>query len=286
MAQVLPAPALSACVGLVPAPPEPVSFGTTAAGVLRSGRPLPDRGPGWVRARPGEPTRYGTPALLGVLERATAEVARAFPGTAPLRIADLSSPAGGRHPRHGSHRSGRDADLLFYVTDPAGRSRTGRGWLAYSRFGVAVERRRPGGREASGAIFLFDDARNWHLVRTLLLDEAAGVQWIFVSRGIEARLLRWAIAHEPSADALARAALVLHQPAHASPHDDHFHVRVLCSPRERAYGCRNRGPVWTWLRAAWDRPERAPGDGLDDAALVREIMDPIEPARGAGPPPG
>jgi penicillin-insensitive murein endopeptidase len=267
---------LAGCLGLTPAPDEPLSFGATNDGILRRGAELPDAGEGFVRARPGGPTRFGTPRLVEALMRTAAEVARRFPGTAPVRIGDLSSPHGGRHHRHGSHRTGRDADVLFYVTDPSGRSRTGRGWLAYNRFGFAVEHRRPDDGP-TGGLFFFDDARNWHFVRTLLLDEEAAVQWIFVSRGVKARLLRYALAHEPDPRALTRAAYALHQPARASPHDDHFHVRILCSRRELAAGCRNRGPIWPWLRAEMEKPATVAGEPLDDARLVRELMEPLEP---------
>lgn len=265
------------CLGLTPAPDEPVSFGGTSHGLLCNGVALPDRGDGFVRARPGEATCYGTPRLVEVLGRAFAEVNHRFAGTAPMRVGDLASPHGGRHHRHGSHRSGRDADLLFYVTDPAGRSRVGRGWLAYNRFGFAVERSEEEGGPAGG-IFLFDDARNWHFVRTLLLDQVGAVQWIFVSRGVKARLLRWAAAHEPDPQVITRAAYVLHQPQRASPHDDHFHVRVLCTSHERAYGCRNGGPIWPWLRDR-EKGEVVVGEPLHDEALLHAIVDPLTPPR-------
>lgn len=275
-APLLGALGLAGCLGLTPAPGEPLSFGATNDGILRRGAELPDSGEGFVRARPGGPTRFGTPRLVETLTRTAAEVARRFPGTAPVRIGDLSSPGGGRHHRHGSHRTGRDADVLFYVVDPTGRSHTGRGWLAYNRFGFAVEHERPD-PGPSGGLFFFDDARNWHFVRTLLLDREAAVQWIFVSRGVKARLLRYAIAHERDPRALSRAAYVLHQPARASPHDDHFHVRIMCSTRELAAGCRNRGPIWPWLRGGMEKPDAVDGEPLDDERLVRELMDPIEP---------
>lgn len=267
---------VSGCLELTPRPARPLSFGTTNHGVLRGGHSLPDHGEGYVRARPGEETRFGTPELISALERVTAEVARRFPGSAPMRIGDLSSPYGGRHHRHGSHRTGRDADLLFYVTDPAGRSRTARGWLAYNRHGFSVEHERPD-QGPAGGLFLFDDARNWHFVRTLLLDDEAAVQWIFVSWGVKARLLRWGIAHEPDPRVLERAAFVLHQPTGASPHDDHFHVRTLCAAEERAHGCINRGPVWPWLRSERDKPATVVGESLDDAALLHELGGETDP---------
>jgi penicillin-insensitive murein endopeptidase len=264
--------ALAGCQALTPRAERAVSFGATNAGLLHGGRPLSDRGPGYVRARPGEGTRHGTPGLVAALERAVAAVDAAFPGTAPARIGDLSSARGGRHPRHGSHRTGRDVDVLFYVTDRLGRSVPGRGWLAFNRFGFAVDEREDGG---SGELFFFDDARNWHFVRTLLLDDTVGVQWLFVSRGVKARLLRHGAAVETDPRALRRAAVVLHQPRRAAPHDDHFHLRVLCAPADLPRGCRNRAPLWPWLEATWGAP---PGRGpsMSDEALVELVAAPID----------
>lgn len=285
----------SACLGLSPRPMRTLSEGSTNRGRLRHGVPLPDRGEGYVRARPGESTRYGTPELIALIERGAAAVHRAFPGTAPLRIGDLSAPRGGRHPRHGSHRAGRDVDVLFYVTDASGRSVRGRGWLAYNRFGFAVDRPSPDDAEAPSPsdaegsevptrpdpLYFFDTARNWYLVRTWLADGAPSpVQWIFVSRGVKARLLAYGRRFEPDPVVLARAAIVMAQPADASPHDDHFHVRIVCSQRDLASGCRNRRPMWPWLRFAFEKPPRRPGSVLDDRALVEALLSPdsIDPA--------
>jgi penicillin-insensitive murein endopeptidase len=267
----------SGCVALTPAPTETVSYGNPSGGVLFRGVEMPNRGDGFVRARPGEETRFGTPRLIAALERAAAEVERRFPGTAAIHVGDLSAPGGGHHPRHGSHRTGRDADLIYYATDLEGRSVAGHGWLAYNRFGYAVHRDdAPEGQPLpSGDLYLLDDARNWCFFRTLLLDEEAAVQWIFVSRGVKSHLLRYAIAVEPDPEVLLRASYVLHEPAGASPHDDHFHVRVLCTVRELAAGCLNMGPVWPWYRATMEKPELPPGHPLDDARLLAILLDPI-----------
>ncbi|MGF1469383.1 MAG: penicillin-insensitive murein endopeptidase [Sandaracinaceae bacterium] len=258
--------ALNGCYAFPMAPDQVQSIGVTNHGVLRGGTPLPDSGQGYVRARRGEATRYGIPRLVQLLQRAAADVASAYPGTAPLRIGDLSAPGGGRHPRHGSHRTGRDADVLFYARDAAGRSVASRGWVAFNHLGFGVDRR-DGRRQ-----LWFDDARNWHLVRSLLLDPEAGTQWIFVSRGTKARLLTYAVANETDSRALLRAAHVLHQPSRGSPHDDHFHLRILCDPEGIAARCRHRGPIWPWLRGKW---EKAPSDAvepLDDEALLDSLV--------------
>lgn len=256
---------LGAC-GLTPKPARPTSLGRANDGRLVGGVPLPVRGPGFRQARPGERTRYGLPRVVAALTRAAEEVARRHPGTAPLRIGDLSYREGGRHPRHGSHRSGRDVDLVFYLTDAAGRSRRGRGWLGFDVHGVAAD-----DRMGAGALFFFDEARNWTLVRTLLSDDAGPVQWIFVANPIKARLLAYGRLHEPDRELLLRAAWVLHQPSSGNPHADHFHVRWLCTAEERALGCRDVGPIWPWLRKAHEKPARPPGQADDDQGLLRAL---------------
>lgn len=216
------------------------SVGLPSSGWLAGGVSLPDRGEGFVRGRPGEETRFGTARLVDALARAAAAVSSSFPGSAPLRIGDLSSPGGGEHGRHASHRTGRDADLVFFLTDLTGRSIDGQA-AAFDRHGIA--------RTESGELVRFDVARNWELVRTLLLDTEARVQWIFCSYGVKSMLLRYAAEHETNPDALVRASVVLHQPSRGRPHDDHFHVRILCGPDDVASGCRDQGPRWTWLRS-------------------------------------
>lgn len=238
--------AISGCVPLVR--DEPVSYGLPHSGYLSRGMALPDRGEGFERARPGEDTRFGHPRLVRALMSAAANVSATFPETAPLRIGDIGAPDGGEHSRHHSHRSGRDADIIFYLHTVDGVSVHGRGWLAFDRFGVARETRAPAGNAVSGGIYFFDAARNWHFVRTLLLDETARVQWIFCSKGIRNRLLRYALRHEPNPEVLVRAARVLHQPTNGNPHSDHFHVRILCGSSQRALGCIDHGPRWPWLR--------------------------------------
>ena len=250
----------------------PQSVGQPSNGIVRDGVRLRDSGEGYVRARPGESTRYGTPSLVGAVERAAASVHRTYAGGAPLRVGDISGPAGGRHPRHGSHRVGRDVDVIYYVTNLRGRSVRGRGWLAYDRFGVARETVAPEGTEPSNELFFFDDARNWHFVRTLVLDPGSHVQWIFCSRGVKARLLAYAIQHEPDPAAIFRAAWLLHQPSRGHPHHDHFHVRVACTAEERLDGCVNRGPIWPWLRTAAEKPAHVGRPDLDDDSLVDALL--------------
>lgn len=237
------------------------SVGLPHDGYLRGGEALPDRGVGFVRARPGEDTRYGTSRLVASLVRAAAQVAAAHPGTPPLRVGDLGARDGGAHPRHASHRAGRDVDLAFFLTDVVGTPIPSRA-ASFDRHGVA---------EADGALVRFDAARNWSLVRALLTDPTVDVAYIFCSHGVRAMLLRYAALHEPSAEVLSRARHVLHQPSQARSHDDHFHVRIACTADERALACRDGSPTWAFLRD--ERAPDAPMAPEDDAAVLAYLRE-------------
>jgi len=234
------------------------SIGTPNSGWLERGESIAERGEGFVRSRPGDSTRFGHRRLVRAIELASANVARRFPGGAPLRVGDLAGEGGGDHERHASHRTGRDVDLAFFVTDLEGRSISA-GAAAFDRHGVA--------RDSNGTLVRFDVARNWELVRSFLLDDSAAVQWVFCSYGVKALLLRHARRIETNEDVLVRAAAVLHQPTNGRSHNDHFHVRITCDARDRALGCRDFGPRWAWTRRAIDEADPAPVAD-DDAVLT------------------
>ena len=168
----------------------------------------------------------------------------------------------GAHVRHASHRSGRDADVLFYTRRDDERSASFDGWLSYGGLGWAYR-----GRQG----FQFDTPRNWHWVRTLLVDEQARVQWLFCSGEIKSALLRYAARNESSAKAISRAAWVLHQPRKGNTHRDHFHLRVACSVRDRQLGCRDGIPKWPWLYDVAEKNLKQARPNLDDESLFELI---------------
>jgi penicillin-insensitive murein endopeptidase len=257
---------LTGCFGLLPAPTEPTSLGTTSDGWLAEGVPLADEGRGFERVRRGEGTRFGVPRLVAALGRAAAALEESFGAGSTLLVGDIGARFGGHHLRHRSHRAGRDVDILFLLADAAGWPIPSRShW--FNRFGFAED-------PDTGRLVYFDEPRNWHLVRTLLADPEIEVQWIFCSRGVKARLLAWAMLNEPDADLLLRASYVLQQPENALPHDDHFHLRIFCSAEERAAGCIDVGPRWPWLRPALEEIEGRDGRGLDDRSLLERLEAP------------
>jgi penicillin-insensitive murein DD-endopeptidase len=235
------------------------SVGTTSVGLLAGATRLPKDGKHY-RFYHDRSRRYGMPELNGMLDRASTKVAESFPGSV-LMIGDLSAKRGGSITGHRSHRSGRDVDLAFYVTDVGRSAQAGLPLVHFDRFGVAVR---------DGKTTCFDIERNWGLVEAMLSDEEARVQWIFVSNGLKAMLLEWALNTGVDLSIIERAASVLHQPGDSAPHDDHFHVRLFCPNGVSGAYCVDTGPVWHWIVPA---DSHSPGIELEE--LVRLALEDV-----------
>ncbi|MFO0710310.1 MAG: penicillin-insensitive murein endopeptidase [Sandaracinus sp.] len=178
---------------------------------------------------------YGTTELVGLLERAAAQVARRLPG-ARLSVGELSRQNGGAIAGHRSHQNGRDVDIAFYMLDGAGHPYDPYGFAAFDRNGHGL---------APNESLTFDDARNWELVARLVADADARVQYIFVADTLKNRLLRTGRRRRAPARVLARAEAVMVQPTHGHPHRNHFHVRIYCPPGDRP-ACEDREPFHPW----------------------------------------
>ncbi len=212
------------------------AFGTTSEGLLSGAETLPTQGAHFRRYHASSKA-YAVPSLTAALVRAADAVAATYLD-AVLLIGDMSGKRGGKIPGHSSHRSGRDVDLAFYVTDLWERSTEGYPLVHFDRFGVGAKDK---------TVRRFDTARNWALVEALLTDPAVEVQWIFVSNGLKALLLDWALRNDKDLKVLERAASVLRQPGDSAPHDDHFHVRIYCPRDTTGNLCVNTGPLWPWI---------------------------------------
>jgi penicillin-insensitive murein endopeptidase len=254
---------LASCIR-APSPLTPANQGSVGLphrGTLSGGAALPDRGVGFARLRRNE-RRYGTPTLVETIEHAAAVVAKAHPGSV-LVIGDLSVVHGGHLLPHLSHRNGRDADLLLYVSTTEGAMVTSPGFVHFESDGLAwdpVHRR----------FLRFDVAREWLLVKTLVEDDDARVQWIFLNHVLEPMLIAWARAKGEPAETIRRAEEVLLEPKPGGAHDDHTHIRVACTDEELARGCEANGPARAWFVKS-DEPPHAPT--LDE--LVREVSEPL-----------
>jgi penicillin-insensitive murein DD-endopeptidase len=196
-----------------------LSVGSPTCGRLEGGIELVGR-EGLKLKRPTT-ARWGLPQLVSLLERGARRVRGRHPGSV-LLIGDLSRRGGGDIAAHRSHESGRDADVGFYFVDRRGKA------VQLSRFrAVDTEGRVVGERQ-----LMFDLARNWMLIQAWLTDPHVRVQHIFVAAPLRQRLLRYARERGVSPPLLHRASLALKQPRDGLLHDDHFHVRIACPPRQ------------------------------------------------------
>lgn len=218
------------------------SVGMPHHGVQTEAIELPHKGPGYARFRRNGRHHWAQAPLVRAIQQAAATVDRAMPGGAPLLIGDLSARHGGKIARHNSHRSGRDVDLLWYVTNPRGVSVRNPNFVHMGADGLApVPLRR--------AYVRLDVARQWLLIKELLLSPHVNVQWMFCSRAVEDLIIAYAIAREESAALVWHAQNVLLEPGDSLSHDDHIHLRIACSSAATVRGCEGGGPLWNWLPA-------------------------------------
>jgi penicillin-insensitive murein DD-endopeptidase len=241
------------------------SVGMPNLGVQTDAIELPRSGPGFVRYRPQGKNHWGRPRLVSALERIAAEVDQELPGGL-LVIGDLGARRGGRIPGHASHRSGRDVDLLFYALTPAGAPLVSPGFVRYESDGLAIE-------PDSGDYLRLDVARQWLLVKKLVNDSELGVQFLFISKPLEALLMDYARARGEPLELQDRAQTLMLQPRDSLPHDDHLHLRIACSPAETQAGCSGGGPYWDWLPAL--PPSQALSQALLDDIAADEPLEPL-----------
>jgi penicillin-insensitive murein endopeptidase len=190
------------------------SIGAPNAGHLAGGMLL--KGSRTLKQKEGAHS-WGLPELVRLLQRASAKVAKKHKSSVML-VGDLSGRTGGFLERHGSHQSGRDADVGLYVMNSKGKPVNVRHFVAFDSSGK--------GRELPWANF--DEARNWDLVEALLQDDKANVRYLFIANPLRAKLLAQAAKKHASKELVARAAAAMMSPPEADVHDDHVHVRIGC----------------------------------------------------------
>jgi len=244
------------------------SIGLPHLGVLSDPVELPRKGEGFEWFNPAG-NHFGTRELVDAIQFAASEVARQRPGSPRLMVGDLSGRRGGRLPHHASHRTGRDADLLFFTSSLSGAPVPSAGFLQFGPDGLASLH-----PKKSGPYVQLDIERNWLLVKALVEAPGPGVTWLFVSRPIEALLTEYAFARGEDPVVVWHAENVMLQPRNALPHDDHFHLRIACSPDMEVRGCEGGGPQWPWLPGS-------PAWNGNDEELIATIdpgsLPPLEP---------
>jgi penicillin-insensitive murein endopeptidase len=249
-------------------------------GSLHGGVPLPLAAPG-LRFNPTRDAaaRYGTLEVVRALVDAAARVDRELGGL-PVTINDLSLETGGPLPRHRSHQSGRDVDVLFYQLDENGRPIESVGAF-FDPSGEGVDFNDLATPEDDVRLRL-DVPRTWLFVQALIESEHAQLQNIYVAEHIRTLLLLHARSIGVAATTLARFEALTCQPTY--PHDDHFHFRFFCTADDIEAGCRDSKPIYPWQR------ERLKDAGVKPLPLApkraeatTEIVTHEEARRSAGP---
>jgi penicillin-insensitive murein endopeptidase len=236
---------------------------------------LPRQGQGFERYRHHGRHHWGRARLVSSLTRIAAEMDAEMPGSL-LVVGDLGAQSGGKIPGHASHRTGRDVDLLFYTLTPAGAPVPSPGFVRFEADGLAVV-------PESGDYVRIDVARQWLLLKKLVSDPELGVQFLFISRPLEALLMDYARARGEPLELQYRIQTVMLQPGDSLPHDDHLHLRIACSADEAQSGCSGGGPYWEWLPALPTGP--APDATLLEQLAQDEPLEPLDPDTLAGSAP-
>ena len=225
-------------------PSHSTSLGGPMNGELSGGVQLPEKGPGYL----GNPkrraeARYGTVELVQALVRAAAT---SDPGddSPPLVINDLSLADGGPIRQHGSHQSGRDVDILFFVRDLQGNPRRSVG-VPIAPDGRGVDFQDLSTPDDDVGV-LIDTERTWRFIAALLEEGGDDVQRIFIVEHLRTMLLAEAQRQNAPKALQERFAMISCQPG--SPHDDHMHVRFHCSTDDLSAGCRDTPPVYPFRK--------------------------------------
>ncbi|MGE0785349.1 MAG: penicillin-insensitive murein endopeptidase [Sandaracinaceae bacterium] len=227
-----PAPAAEAAVEASPSR----SVGVPDRGSLRDGVELGEDAALFVRQGPRE-ARWGTAELVGLILRAATTVTTVAPGP-KLVVGDLSGPRGGRISPHRSHRTGRDADIGFFLLDADGHA------VQAPHF---VSLRRDGCGHIRDTRYCFDPARNVALLSAMVQDPVAQVQYVLVAPDIRNRVLAEAERQGIPTELLERIRTVTEPHAGSASHRSHFHVRIYC-PEDDRPGCIDEPPYHDWYR--------------------------------------
>jgi LysM repeat protein/murein endopeptidase len=188
-----------------------ISIGKPNTGYLVNGVKMPE-GKEWILSIPDH--AWGTDETVEALVHCIRKVHQEIPDTPRVILGSISSEHGGHLPPHKSHRTGRDADVHFYLS-----KRSPNKWY----------------EEATAENL--DRRRTWALIRTFITD--TDVEMILIDQKVQDLLEEYALAigedpewvKELFHDVRPYSALIRHVPGHTG----HMHVRFV-SPFARKRG--------------------------------------------------
>lgn len=222
------------------------SIGGPSSGRIEGAVPLPDHGPGFVHnAKRPYGARFGTVELVQVIMRAAANVAEKIPDSL-LVVNDLGLREGGPIHQHGSHQAGRDVDILFYSLDARGKPLASVG-VPIDPSGGGIDFKDLKDPKDDQPIKL-DVKRTWRFAAELITVADVQLQRIFIVEHVRQMLLDEAARVKAPKLIVQRFSDITCQPE--TPHDDHMHVRLFCTPEDMARGCLDSPPNYPYRIAA------------------------------------
>lgn len=185
---------------------------TGSYGRLANASVLPARGEGFESVSDPD-SSAGTGHMISLIVNSAAAIHQAYPDVI-VRIGDIARTQGGYfYPPHKSHQNGLDADILFMGA---------RNWESVLD---------PDGQVTSR----FDFVKNWQYWRSITAQQFSRngkvesiLSMILVAPEIKIALCQWANANAMLEDPLNREVMRRLRPTEG--HDDHFHIRLQCSP--------------------------------------------------------
>ena len=179
-----------------------ISVGHPHEGYLVNGVRMP-AGDEWVLAAPDQ--AWGTDETVHALVHCIRRVHEQFPGSPKAIIGAISLRHGGPFPPHKSHRSGRDADVYYYIRE------RGKRWYV------------------PATADNLDRARTWALVRAVVTE--TDVEYLLIDRSVQVLLEEYALGIGEDPEWVSdlfhgsenRRALIKHIPGHTG----HMHLRFF-----------------------------------------------------------
>lgn len=209
--------------------PVPQVVGSVSKGSLRNASALPWSTSALKKLHEKRNRRFGSYELVDLLLKASTTLKSLFPFGERLQVADLSDSNGGLLPPHKSHRTGRDADVLYLRKDHRELGTNElldrndpKDWM--------IERTRKGVLQIADN---FDVERNWALMK--ILARSGNVRYIFVHGVIKEEFCDYAknIGEFESEEETLRLVRKI------KGHTGHFHLRIKCP--KLSFGCKDQG---------------------------------------------
>lgn len=190
----------------------PDGTSTTIDGALEDGTLLPEEGEGFIRDSHAS-TSWGAGVMISLLENSSSLYMQTYQPKVKIYVGDIAMEHGGPYRPHSSHQSGLDADVLY---------------MGNTRYESVLDKDGFPNEK-------FHAWDNWNYWRILVSQKmmvkgklTSVVSMILVDPKLKEYLTTWVAEQGIAENELDAEILTKLRPTVS--HDDHFHLRLRCSP--------------------------------------------------------